>query len=238
MHELGYHYKGYFMITVAEEAHMIKGYIFDLDGVLVDTAKYHFLAWKQLAQTLNIDFTLEDNERLKGVSRMRSLDIILEIGQVTLEEGQKITLADQKNEWYKEYIMKMDETEILTGVSAFLTHIKAKGMKIALGSASKNSPIILERTGLSQFFDAIVDGNDVTTAKPDPEVFLLGAQRLGLPPEHCVVFEDAQAGIEAAKAAGMKVIAVGSEENLKGGDLYIENMEKDFERLEAYLMEV
>lgn len=217
---------------------MIKGYIFDLDGVLVDTAKYHFLAWQRLAKELNIEFTIEDNERLKGVSRMRSLDIILEIGQVTLDEGQKFTLADKKNEWYKEYIMKMDETEILTGVSAFLSHIKSKGMKVALGSASKNSPIILERTGLSKYFDAIVDGNDVSTAKPDPEVFLLGAEKLQLKPEECVVFEDAQAGVEAAKAAGMKVIAVGCEENLKGADLYIENMEKDFERIEAYLMEV
>lgn len=216
---------------------MIKGCLFDLDGVLVDTAKYHFLAWERLAQTLGITFTHEDNERLKGVSRMRSLDIILEIGQVTLDESQKITLADKKNEWYKEYIMKMDESEILSGVSEFLSHIKTLGIKVALGSASKNSPIILERTGLYKYFDAIVDGNDVSSAKPDPEVFLLGAERLGLKPEECIVFEDAQAGIEAAIAGGMKVVAVGSEALLKGGNLYIQDMAKDFERLNQFLME-
>lgn len=216
---------------------MIKGCLFDLDGVLVDTAKYHFLAWKRLADELDIAFTHEDNERLKGVSRMRSLDIILEIGQVTLEESQKITLADKKNEWYKEYIMKMDESEILSGVSQFLEHIRNKGIKIALGSASKNSPIILERTGLAKYFDAIVDGNDVSSAKPDPEVFLLGAEKLGLKPEDCLVFEDAQAGIEAAKAGGMKVVAVGTEELLKGGDLYIQDMAKDFDRLNTFIME-
>lgn len=217
---------------------MIKGCLFDLDGVLVDTAKYHFLAWKRLAEELNITFTHDDNERLKGVSRMRSLDIILEIGQVTLEESQKITLADKKNEWYKEYIMKMDETEILSGVSEFLSHIKAQGMKIALGSASKNSPIILERTGLAKYFDAIVDGNDVKSAKPDPEVFLLGAERLGLKPEECIVFEDAQAGVEAAVAGGMKVVAVGTEELLKGADFYIQDMAKDFDRLNSFIAEV
>lgn len=216
---------------------MIKGCLFDLDGVLVDTAKYHFLAWQRLAEELNITFTHEDNERLKGVSRMRSLDIILEIGQVTLEESQKITLADKKNEWYKEYITKMDESEILSGVAEFLTHIKAQGIKIALGSASKNSPIILERTGLAKYFDVIVDGNDVSTAKPDPEVFLLGAERLGLKPEECIVFEDAQAGIEAAKAGGMRVVAVGTEELLKGGDFYIKDMAKEFERLNTFIME-
>lgn len=216
---------------------MIKGCLFDLDGVLVDTAKYHFLAWQRLAEELGITFTHEDNERLKGVSRMRSLDIILEIGQVTLDESQKITLADKKNEWYKEYIMKMDESEILSGVAEFLAHLKAQGVKIALGSASKNSPIILERTGLAKFFDAIVDGNDVSAAKPDPEVFLLGAKRLGLNPDECIVFEDAQAGIEAAQAGGMKVVAVGTEELLKGGDLYIQDMAKDFDRLNTFISE-
>ncbi len=216
---------------------MIKGCLFDLDGVLVDTAKYHYLAWKRLAEEIGITFTEEDNERLKGVSRMRSLDIILEIGQVTLDESQKITLADKKNEWYKEYVMKMDETEVLSGVSEFLKHIRQLGIKTALGSASKNAPMIMERTGLSQYFDAIVDGNDVSSAKPDPEVFLLGASRLGLSPEVCIVFEDAQAGIEAGIAGGMKVVAVGSERNLKGGSLYIQNMEKDFERLIQFLME-
>lgn len=225
------------MTTVAEEVNMIKACLFDLDGVLVDTAKYHFLAWKRLAEELNITFTEHDNERLKGVSRMRSLDIILEIGNVTLEEGQKLTLADKKNEWYKEYIMKMDESEILSGVANFLSYLKEKKVRIALGSASKNSPIILERTGLAGYFDEIVDGNDVTTAKPDPEVFLLGAERLGVKPEDCIVFEDAQAGIEAAKAAGMRVVAVGLESQLIGGDLYVTDMQKDFDRLISFITE-
>ncbi len=216
---------------------MVKGCLFDLDGVLVDTAKYHFLAWQRLAKEIGITFTHTDNERLKGVSRMRSLDIILEIGQVTLEESQKITLADKKNEWYKEYIMEMDETEVLSGVTEFLSHIRTLGIKTALGSASKNAPLILERTGLTPYFDAIVDGNEVATAKPDPEVFLLGASRLGLKPEECIVFEDAQAGIEAAIAGGMKVVAVGSETMLRGGHLYIQDMAEDFERLIQFLTE-
>lgn len=216
---------------------MIKGCLFDLDGVLVDTAKYHFLAWTRLAKELGITFTETDNERLKGVSRMRSLDIILEIGQVTLEESQKITLADKKNEWYKEYVMKMDQSEVLPGVFEFLKHIRGLGIKTALGSASKNAPVILERTGLSPYFDAIVDGNDVSSAKPDPEVFLLGAERLGLVPEECIVFEDAQAGVEAGLAGGMKVVAVGTEEALKGGQLYVQDMAKDFEKLIQFIME-
>lgn len=216
---------------------MVKGCLFDLDGVLVDTAKYHFLAWQRLAKELGITFTEADNERLKGVSRMRSLDIILEIGQVTLEESQKITLADKKNEWYKEYVMKMDQSEVLSGVIAFLQHIRELGIKTALGSASKNAPVILEKTGLSPYFDAIVDGNDVSSAKPDPEVFLLGALRLGLEPHECIVFEDAQAGIEAGLAGGMKVVAVGKEETLNGGHLYIQDMAKDFDRLIQFLME-
>lgn len=216
---------------------MIKGCLFDLDGVLVDTAKYHFLAWQRLAKELGITFTEEDNERLKGVSRMRSLDIILEIGQVTLEESQKITLADKKNEWYKEYVMQMDQSEVLSGVIEFLQHIRGLDIKTALGSASKNAPMILERTGLSPYFDAIVDGNHVSSAKPDPEVFLLGAEKLGLNPEDCIVFEDAQAGIEAGLAGGMKVIAVGSKETLRGANYYIQDMAKDFEGLIQFLME-
>jgi beta-phosphoglucomutase len=185
--------------------------IFDLDGVLVDTAKYHYLAWKRLAKALGLDFSEQHNERLKGVSRMASLEILLEVGGIKgLSEEEKQTLAAKKNTWYVEYISKMTPDEILPGVLDFLQQLKAVHVKTALGSASRNAPLILERTGLARFFDAIIDGNTITKAKPDPEVFLLGAQALGAPADRCVVFEDAEAGIEAALRAGMKCVGVGN----------------------------
>lgn len=216
---------------------MFKACIFDLDGVLVDTAKYHFLAWKRLADELNIQFTEKDNERLKGVSRMRSLEIILEIGQVTLTEQEKADMAAKKNEWYVDYISHMNHNEILPGVEDFLNWLKEMQIKIALGSASKNTPLILERTGLLKYFDAIVDGNDVSAAKPDPEVFLLGAKKLGLMPQSCLVFEDAQAGIEAALAGDMKVVAVGHSDDLKGGTYYISTFLDKAEALKQFVLE-
>ncbi|WP_139904101.1 beta-phosphoglucomutase [Clostridium thermarum] len=202
-----------------------KGCIFDLDGVIVDTAKYHYLAWKRLASEMGFDFTEKDNERLKGVSRMRSLDILLEVGGKTVPEDKKEALAAKKNNWYVEYISKMDKSEILPGVENFFKTLKANNIKIALGSASKNSMLILNNLGLTDYFDAIIDGNKVSKAKPDPEVFTLAAKEMNLSPSECVVFEDAQAGIEAAKAGNMKVIAVGSEENLKDFDKIIPGFE-------------
>ncbi|CCJ33607.1 beta-phosphoglucomutase [Caloramator australicus] len=201
---------------------MIKGCIFDLDGVVVDTAKYHYLAWKRLANELGFEFTEKDNERLKGVSRMKSLEILLEIGNLSFDEETKLKLAEKKNNWYVQYISKMDESEILPGVKEFLSQLKENGYKIALGSVSKNAMIILENTNLKQYFDAIIDGNKVTKAKPDPEVFLKGAEELNLKPEECIVFEDAIAGIEAARRANMKVVGVGSKEILKDADMVIE----------------
>lgn len=203
----------------------IKGCIFDLDGVIVDTAKYHYIAWKRLAAEMGFDFTEKDNERLKGVSRMRSLDILLELGNKTVLEEEKLALADKKNTWYVEYISKMDKSEILPGVEAFLKTLKENNIKISLGSASKNSMLILNNLDLTQYFDAIIDGNKVSKAKPDPEVFLLAAKELGLRPEECVVFEDAQAGIEAAQAGNMKVIAVGSAESLSGYNKIIDGFQ-------------
>ncbi|WP_429976068.1 beta-phosphoglucomutase [Enterococcus sp. DIV0086] len=208
---------------------MYEGAIFDLDGVLVDTAKYHFLAWKSLADRLGINFTEQDNERLKGVSRMASLDILLSLGNRTYIEDQKAQMAAEKNDLYVSFIEKMNHSEILPGVVAFLTALKARKIKTSLGSASKNSSIILQNTGLMQYFDAIVDGNDVTKAKPDPEVFLLGAKRLGLTPVKCVVFEDAQAGCEAGKAAKMYVVGIGKAKNLPSADMVI----PDFKHLKA-----
>jgi beta-phosphoglucomutase len=189
--------------------------IFDLDGVIVDTAKYHYLAWKNLARNLGFDFTERDNERLKGVSRMRSLEILLEIGAVTLDEATKNHLAAQKNKEYVEFVREMDPSEILPGSRECLLQLRTKGVKIALGSASKNAPLILENLKIRNLFDAVIDGNKVSKAKPDPEVFLLGAQELGMEPVMCLVFEDAEAGLQAARAAGMYAIGIGNPEILK-----------------------
>lgn len=197
---------------------MITTYIFDLDGVIVDTAKYHFLAWKDLADHLGIDFTKKDNELLKGVSRIRSLEIILELGNTSIPKEEFERYLQEKNEDYLSYIRKMDESEILPGVMDCLQFLKEKEKKIVLGSASKNAKTILERVHLLEYFDEIVDGNAVTKAKPDPEVFLLGAQRTDSKPEECVVFEDAVAGIEAANAANMISIGIGSKEVLSEAD--------------------
>jgi len=195
--------------------------IFDLDGVIVDTAKYHYLAWKRLANELGFDFTEADNERLKGVSRVRSLEILLEIGGLNLDDVTKTQIATQKNNWYLDCISHMDSSEILPGVIEYVESIRAKGVKTAIGSASKNTPLILERLGITSLFDAIVDGNKVIKAKPDPEVFLRAAEELNVPPAECVVFEDAEAGIEAALRAGMKTVGVGKPSNLKKAETII-----------------
>ncbi len=192
--------------------------IFDLDGVIVDTAKYHYLAWKRLAHELGFEFLEEHNERLKGVSRMTSLDIMLEVGGLTFSQSEKEVMAARKNEWYLEYIYKMTPEEILPGVVDFLVMLRSKGIKVSLGSASKNAMLILERVQLSHYFDAVIDGNKALKAKPDPQVFLLAAEELGQNPASCVVFEDAAAGIEAAKAAGMKCIGIGSPDVLGKAD--------------------
>ncbi|HEX3009072.1 MAG TPA: beta-phosphoglucomutase, partial [Bacteroidales bacterium] len=184
--------------------------IFDLDGVIVDTAKYHYIAWKEIARELDFDFTEHDNERLKGVSRMRSLDILLEIGNRSFDLKAKEALADKKNNIYVGYIQKMTRDEILPGVLSFLEELKAAGIPAAIGSASKNTPLILERIGLAGYFKEVIDGNKTSTAKPDPEVFLLAAKGLNVSPSECVVFEDAEAGIEAALAGGMRVVGVGN----------------------------
>jgi beta-phosphoglucomutase len=195
--------------------------IFDLDGVIVDTAKYHYLAWKRLAKELGFDFTETDNERLKGVSRIRSLEILLEIGNVSLDEETKLESATRKNEWYMNYIRHMDASEILPGAMEYLKMLRSKGVRIALGSASKNAPLILEQLGIFPLFDTVIDGNKVSKAKPDPEVFLRAAQELNVSTSDCVVFEDAEAGIEAAHRAGMKVIGIGKPSLLKKADIVI-----------------
>jgi beta-phosphoglucomutase len=191
-----------------------KAFIFDLDGVIVDTAKYHYLAWQKIAGRLGIDFTHEHNEQLKGVSRVRSLDIILGLGDVEASQEDKDRWLMEKNEDYLGYILHMKEDEILEGVIPVLQYLKDNNQKIALGSASKNARPILEKVGILHFFDAIVDGNDVTNAKPDPEVFVRAAQLLGMPSQGAIVFEDSVAGIQAANIAGMVSIGIGNGEVL------------------------
>jgi beta-phosphoglucomutase len=211
----------------------IKACIFDLDGVIVDTAVYHFKAWKRLANQMGFDFTEEQNELLKGVSRVRSLEIILGIGGVTKTEAEKEELATLKNQWYVEMIGQMKPDEILPGAREFVQACRDAGIKTALGSASKNSMMILAKINMVDLFDAIIDGNKVGKAKPDPEVFLKGAEELGVKPTECVVFEDAIAGVEAAVNGGMKVVGIGSPKVLTGANLVIAGLnEMSLEKLD------
>ena len=199
----------------------MKACLFDLDGVIVDTAIYHYKAWRRMANELGFDFTEHQNEQLKGVSRMESLELILGWGGVTLSDEEKNKWATQKNEWYLEYIHQMTPDEILPGVKDFLESLRKADIGIGLGSASKNARLILEQIGMIHSFDVIIDGTHITKSKPDPEVFLLGAKAFNLPPADCVVFEDAVAGIEAAHRGGMKAVGVGSAEVLTEADIVI-----------------
>ena len=204
----------------------IKACIFDLDGVIVDTAIYHYRAWKRLANELGFDFTEEDNEKLKGVSRVRSLELILQWGHITKSDSEKEELATRKNDWYIEMISHMTPAEILPGAKAFLETCRAAGIKTALGSASKNSMTILNKINLAYLFDAVIDGNKVSKPKPDPEVFLKGAEELHVSPADCVVFEDAVAGVEAAINGRMKVVGIGSPNVLTGANLVVSGLDK------------
>lgn len=199
----------------------MKGAIFDLDGVIVDTAKYHYLAWKELAEELGFFFAEKDNERLKGVSRMQSLEILLEVGGIVATQSEIEKMAESKNARYVEMLQDIDKGELLEGAEDYLKKLKSEGIKISLGSASKNAPLILDKLGINELFDAIVDGNSVSKAKPDPEVFLKAAQLLKLAPHDCCVFEDSQAGIEAAHRAGCEVIAIDKGGVLNGADKYV-----------------
>lgn len=187
----------------------LKACLFDLDGVVVDTAQFHYAAWREMANGLGFDLTEEENERLKGVSRMRSLDIVLGIGNKTLDQETKNRVAAEKNERYLELCQKMTPDDVLPGVRVFLDSLQRAGIKIGLGSASKNARLILKQIGMTDYFATIIDGNRITKGKPDPETFLLGAEDLHVKPAHCIVFEDAVAGIQAAKAGGMAAVGVG-----------------------------
>lgn len=200
--------------------------IFDLDGVICDTAKYHFRAWRRLANELGFDFTEEDNEKLKGVSRVESLNLILKWGNIIEnDEEVKAAYADKKNEWYLEFILRMTPDEILPGIKNLLEELKSKQVKIVLGSASKNSRVILDRIGLTSYFDAIIDGNSTTKSKPDPEVFLLGAAAVGSLPKNCIVFEDAEKGVEAALEGGFYTVGVGHPDVLDDAHIVIPGFE-------------
>ncbi len=203
-----------------------KAIIFDLDGVIVDTAKYHFIAWQKIAEQLGIDFTHKDNELLKGVSRVKSLDLILELGKKTISQAEKDVLLVQKNEHYLQLISKMNADELLPGIKQLLNNLYNKNIPFALGSASKNARRILKALNLTVMFTAIVDGTDVSKAKPDPEVFLIAAQKLNYAPEKCIVIEDSQAGIAAANSVNMLSVGIGDSHNLHDADVILENTSK------------
>lgn len=203
----------------------IKAFLFDLDGVIVDTAIYHYQAWKRLANELGFDISEDFNERLKGVSRTESLDLILEHGGLSLPEEKKTELATQKNEWYLELVSRMTSDDILPGVATFFAQVRKAGLLTALGSVSKNAPLILERIGMTEAFDAIIDGTKISKGKPDPEVFTKGAAELGVRPAECVVFEDAVAGVEAGKRGGMFVVGIGSPDILTQADMVAPSLE-------------
>src|SRR5690606_6202129 len=198
--------------------------IFDLDGVLVDTAVFHYQAWKRLAKQFGFDFTEIENEQLKGVSRVDSLNLILKWANKEVSAPEKEQLASLKNTWYLELVENMKEGDVLPGTIDLLTYLKATDKKIALGSASKNAVRILEKTGIRHYFDAIIDGNAVKNSKPDPEVFLKAATAVGVAPSGCVVLEDAQAGIDAARAANMQVIAVDKSYTLTNYDVRVDDL--------------
>ena len=204
----------------------IQGVIFDLDGVIVSTDDCHYRAWKALADEEGIYFDRTINERLRGVSRMESLAIILERAEKTYTEEEKLQMAARKNDRYVELIGALTKDDILPGAMDVLCWLKENGVKIAIGSSSRNTPIILRQIGLDDFFDAVADGNQITHSKPDPEVFLLAAEKLGLAPEKCMVVEDADAGVEAALAGGMRVLGVGSAKDNEKATFHGETLEK------------
>lgn len=195
-----------------------RGYIFDLDGVIVDTAKYHFLAWKKLANSIGIDFSQEQNEQLKGLSRVKSLEKILAWGNKTISAAHFTRLMTSKNYDYLLHVHEMSESEILPDVIKILNFLGNESQPVALGSASKNARLILNKVNLIDKFEAIVDGTNVSKAKPDPEVFLIAAKQLGMPPEDCIVFEDSVAGVQAANSAYMISVGIGDAKILHEAD--------------------
>ena len=204
---------------------MIKGLIFDLDGVIVDTAHYHYLSWREISRDLNIDFTIKDNENLKGVSRIDSLNYILKLGSLSFNTEEKNNLLDKKNNIYKHSISSLGKKNILKGVEKILSKAKEKKMLLAVGSSSKNAKMIVEKLNLTHLFQAVVDGTMVKKTKPDPEVFLKAAKKMNLKTSECIVFEDAESGVIAAKKGGFHVVSVGNINIRNIGDVYVESLE-------------
>lgn len=200
--------------------------IFDMDGVIVDTAKYHFLAWKRLAAELGFELSPETGEQLKGIGRLEALNIVLKFGSIKANEKEKQKLAKRKNSYYLDFISNIDESELLPGVIEFLESLKRAKLKTALATVSKNASVIIEKTGIEKLFDVIVDGNMIKNGKPDPEVFLKAAEMLEVSPQECIVFEDAVAGIEAAHSAGMKCVGIGDPTILNSAVFVIRNLKE------------
>ena len=202
---------------------MIKGFIFDLDGVIVDTAVFHFRAWRKVSRKLGGDFTEAQNEQLKGINRVDSLKKIVEWTKAEVDDLQFQALQEQKNHWYLDLVSGLGPNDALPGAIDFLLQTHSKGILIALGSASKNAPMVLKKLGITELFGAIIDGNNVINGKPHPEVFLKGANALGLKPSECLVFEDSIAGVKAAKQAGMSSVGIGEAETLQA-DLHFNSL--------------
>jgi beta-phosphoglucomutase len=203
--------------------------ILDLDGVICDTAHFHFLAWHRLAAEYGYDLTQADNEQLKGVSRADSLTFILGLANKTLSTEQFNEDLRRKNEWYLDLVKDMGPLDVLPGVPSFFAEVAARKIPLALGSASKNANMVLTRVGLIQAFDAIVDASQVSQGKPHPETFIKAAELLGIAPENCLVFEDSAAGVQAAISGGMKAVGIGSAEDLPGAVIHLANLgEFDF----------
>lgn len=202
----------------------IKAVVFDLDGVLVDTDRFHYQAWKRILGELGKEFTQEDNEQIKGVARLKSLEILLKMKDIDMSEVEKMRVLRKKNNWYLEYVTEVDRESILSGVEEFLELLKFNGYRTAIASTSDNTSIILELTGLKKYFDVVIDGYQVKSPKPNPEVYLVSAMALNLEPNECAVFEDSRAGVLAAKRAGMHVVAV-SERPIGVADKWIRSLE-------------
>ena len=199
----------------------MKAVIFDLDGVITDTAEYHYLAWKNLSEELSLPFDKGFNEKLKGVSRIKSLELILSLGDMTYSDEEKKALTEKKNDLYKEMIAKVTPADLLPGIESLLKELQEDGMGTALASASKNAPFILDRLEVTPYFNHIVDVNLIKQGKPDPEIFLTGAAKLGFLPEDCVGIEDAEAGIESILSAGMYAVGVGTPAQMQKADLIV-----------------
>lgn len=204
---------------------MIKACLFDMDGVIVDTAKFHFKAWHRLAESLGVPFTEEQNEQLKGVSRVDSLEKILKWGNITLPQERKEELMTLKNQWYLDYVATVTPDEMLPGVPAFLNELKKASIKIGLGSSSKNAELILDKLEITPLFETIIDGNKVQRSKPHPEVFLRGAEELNISPSDTIVFEDAQSGVKAAIDGGFRCVGIGDANVLNEATIVIPSFE-------------